>query len=74
MYGSINAIYEGRKLSLNAFKSEIFPLKPIQGKIIKLLTSKEILQRLPIAFVQIKASNTSENLSNKIRQIIYSLH
>ena len=31
-----------------------------------------MLQRLPIALAQVKAGNTSENLLNKIRQIIYS--
>ena len=31
-------------------------------------------QRLPIALAQIKAGNTSENLLNEIRQIIYSLY
>ena len=33
-----------------------------------------MLQRLPIAFAEVKAGNTSENLLNEIRQIIYSLH
>ena len=33
-----------------------------------------MLQRLPIALVQVKADNTSENLLNEIRHIIYSLH
>ena len=33
-----------------------------------------MLQRLPIAFTQVKAGNTSENLLNQIRQIIYSLY
>ena len=32
-----------------------------------------MLQRLPIALAQVKAGNTSENLLNKIKQIIYSL-
>ena len=32
-----------------------------------------MLQRLPIAFAQVKAGNTSENLLHEIRQIIYSL-
>ena len=31
-----------------------------------------MLQRLPIAFAEVKAGNTSENLLNEIRQIIYS--
>ena len=33
-----------------------------------------MLQRLPIALAQVKAGNTSENVLNKIRQIIYSLY
>ena len=33
-----------------------------------------MLQRLPIALAQVKSGNNSENLLNKIRQIIYSLH
>ena len=33
-----------------------------------------MLQRIPIALAQIKAGNTSENLLNEIRQIIYSLY
>ena len=31
-----------------------------------------MLQRLSIAFAQVKTGNTLENLLNKIRQIIYS--
>ena len=33
-----------------------------------------MLQRLPIALVQVKAGNNSENLLNEIRQIVYSLY
>ena len=32
-----------------------------------------MLQRLPRALAQVKAGNTSENLLNESRQIIYSL-
>ena len=32
-----------------------------------------MLQRLPIALAQVRVGNTSENLLNPIRQIIYSL-
>ena len=32
-----------------------------------------MLQRLPIALAKVKVGNTSENLVNEIRQIIYSL-
>ena len=38
-----------------------------------ILTPKQMLQRLPIAFAQVKAGNTYENLLNEIRQIIYYL-
>ena len=40
---------------------------------IKILTPKQMFQRLPIALAQVKADNTSEDLLNEIRQIIYSL-
>ena len=33
-----------------------------------------MLQRLPKALVQIKSGNTSENLLNQIRQVIYALY
>ena len=41
---------------------------------IKILTPKRMLRRLPIALEQVKAGNTSENLLNKIRKIIYSFY
>ena len=44
------------------------------GRGLKILTPKQMLQRLPIALAQVKAGNTSENWLNKIRQIIYSLY
>ena len=33
-----------------------------------------MLQRLPLSLAQVKAGNTSENLLNEIRQIIYSFY
>ena len=33
-----------------------------------------MLQRLPIALAQVNAGNTSENVLNEIRQIIYALY
>ena len=44
------------------------------GEWLQILTPKQILQRLPIALAQAKAGNTSANLLNEIRQIIYSLY
>ena len=48
--------------------------KSVHGIRLNILTPKEMLQRLPIALAQVKAENTSENLLNEIRQIIYSLY
>ena len=45
-----------------------------QGTGLKTLTSKQMLQRLPIALEQVKAGNNSEKLLNQIRQIVYSLY
>ena len=47
--------------------------KQQKSRELKLLNLKQMLQRLPIAFAQVKAGNTSENLLNKIGQIIYYL-
>ena len=41
------------------------------GEGLKILTHKQMLQRLPIALAQVRAGNTSEYLLNEIRQIIF---
>ena len=41
---------------------------------LKILTPKQMLQRLSIALAQGKAGNNSENILNEIRQMVYSLH
>ena len=43
--------------------------KAKHGKGPKIVTPKQMLQRLPIALLQIKAGNSSENLLNQIRKI-----
>ena len=40
----------------------------------RILSPKQMFQRWPVALVQVKAGNTSENLLNEIIQIIYSLY
>ena len=49
-------------------------LKAKHGKGLKIVTPKQMLQRLAIALTQVKAGNTSENLLHEIRKIIFSLH
>ena len=41
---------------------------------LKILSPKQMLQRLPIALAQVKAGNNSERLLNEIRQIVCSLY
>ena len=43
-----------------------------EGTGLKILTPKQMLQRLPIAFTRVKAGNNSEILLNEIMQIVYS--
>ena len=49
-------------------------MKQNMGKGPKILTPKQMLQRLPVALAQVKAGNTSGNLLSEITKIIYSLH
>ena len=44
-----------------------------KGRGLKILTPKQMIQRLPIALAQVKAGYNSQNLLNEIRQIIYYL-
>ena len=41
---------------------------------LKILTPKQMDQRLPIALAQVKAGNNSKSLLNEIWQIVYSLY
>ena len=43
---------------------------PKQGTGLKIITPKQMLQRLQTALAQIKAGNNSESLLNEIRQIV----
>ena len=41
---------------------------------LKILTPKQMFQRLPISLAKVKAGNNSESLLNEIRQNVYSLY
>ena len=73
--------FEAREILLDGFDSRIFLIKSKGSGLLntgrsklKILTPKQIFQRLPIALAQVEASNNSENLSNEIWQTVYSLH
>ena len=54
---------------------EYFQIKEKKnGKGLKILTPKQIPQRLPIALAQVKVGNTSENLLNAIKETMYFLY
>ena len=73
--------FEGREKILDAFESKIFLAKckgagilnPDHSKL-KVVTLKQMLQRLPIALAQVKAVNNAESLLKEIRQIVYYLY
>ena len=44
------------------------------GSGLKILTNKQMLNRLPILLAQIQTGNNSKKLKNEIRQILYSLY
>ena len=48
--------------------------KELSGSGLKLLTNKQMLNRLPILLAQIQAGNNSNKLKNEARQILYSLY
>ena len=73
--------FDGREKLLDTFESKIFLTKSkgtgilnLDHSDLKVLTHKEMLQRLPIAHAQVKPGNNSESLLNEIRQIVYSLY
>ena len=56
-----------KNMSKNIYESK-------KGKRLKILTPKQMFQRLTIALAQVKAGNNSESLLNEIRQIVSSLY
>ena len=48
--------------------------KSVHVEGLRILFPKQMLQKLPKSLAQVKVFNTSENLLNEIRQVIYYLH
>ena len=80
---NLEKFYNSREEVINFFRDYIEMLSDAnydsknsetKGKGLKILTPKQMLQRLPIALAQLKAGNNSESLLNEIRQIVYSLY
>ena len=62
-------LYDDYSLMMSEAKTQA-----TKGTELKVLTPKQMLQRLPIALAQVKAGNNSESLLNENRQIVYSLY
>ena len=80
---NLEIFYKSREEVINFFRDYVEILSnanfgarknETEGKGLKILTPKQMLQRLPIALAQVKAGNNSESLLNEIRQIVYSLY
>ena len=78
---NLKKFYNSREEAINLFRDYVemlsdanYDAKQNEGKRLKILTPKQMIQRLPIALAQVKAGNNSENLLNEIRQIVYSLY
>ena len=83
MINNLEKFYNSREEVINFFRDYIEMLSDAnynakqnetKGKGLKILTPKQMLQRLPIALAQVKAGNNSESLLNEIRKIVYSLY
>ena len=75
----IETLYESREKVLKLFNDYFKIVSEAKYKTkyweeLKILTTQQMLQTLPIAFAQLKVGNTSENLLNEIRQIMYYLY
>ena len=73
--------FEAREILPDGFDSRIFSIKPQGASFLnfdrfklKILTTKQVLQRLSIVLAQIKVGNNSESLLNEIRKIGYSFY
>ena len=80
---NLEKFYNSREEVINFFRDYIEMLSDAnydakqnetEGKGLKILTPKQMLQRLAIALAQVKAGNNSESLLNEIKQIVYSLY
>ena len=80
-FENVNKLLKGKQKKMNSFKSKIFSRRP--GMLasstldlathLKILTTKQMLQRLPIGLAPVKTVNTSHELLKEIHQVLYSL-
>ena len=70
-----NSVKSGRlKDIVKELERAIFGYEELSGSRLKILTNKQMLNRLPILLAQIQAGNNSTKLKNEARQILHSLY
>ena len=83
MINNLKKFYNSREEVINFFRDYIEMLSDAnynakqnetKGRGLKILTPKQMLQRLLIALPQVRAHSNAESLLNEIRQIAYSLY
>ena len=83
VFDNLNKFYLSREEVINFFKDYAKMILDVgykakqdetKGTGLKILTPKQMLQRLTIALAQAKAGKNSESLLNEIRKIVYSLY
>ena len=79
LINNLENFYSSREKVINFFRDYVemlsdanYNAKQNETKVkrLKILTPKEMIQRLAIALAQVKAGNNSEDLLNEIQQII----
>ena len=63
VFNTAKNLYERRELVTNDFTSRLFPLKSTTGTGLKILTPKQLIQRLPIALAQVKTGAVIQKVS-----------
>ena len=80
---NLSKFYHSREEVINFFRDHIEMLSDAnynakqnetKGTGLKILSPKQMLQRLQIALGQVKTGNNSKSLLNEIREIVYSLY
>ena len=75
----VSKLFDWREKIINFFRDGSLLLSEAKyetkyGEELKISTTNQMFQRLPIALAQVKAGNNSKNLLNEIRQIVYYLY
>ena len=59
---------------IDFYKPQLDNVTSKKGEGLKILTNKQMLNRLPILLAQIQAGNNSKSLKNETRQVLYLLY